>query len=91
MFLGDWDLPVLRVTVSRREELGVSQGIQTVIHPWERIRVPHRSIVELAIIDAKACGPIRSRHKNNLTGPLTSAGFNHVQLEHLGHLLADEL
>jgi len=58
---GDGYLPVTRVAVQRREKLGVSQGIQTVIHSWERIRVTHRSIVELTIVDAKACGPIRLR------------------------------
>ena len=90
ILLGDGYLPVTRVAVQRGEKLGVSHGVQTVIHPWERIRITHRSIGQLTVVDATACGSIRLRHKNNRTGLLAGAWYNHVQLKHLFHLLADE-
>ena len=65
----DFHLPVASSEVKHREELGLPQLIQQVIHTWqwEDIQLCHE--IEVAIVDAEMQGAIFLVHQHHRTSP----------------------
>lgn len=90
-FLCNGNLPVTSEGVQHREDLGVSQAIDTVFHARGRVRVRNRGGIEAAKVDAETHSAVLFRSQEYRACPLRVRGFYDAYLDLISDLLTDVL
>ena len=85
------DLPITRVAVKRRKHLGVPEEVNSIVHTWQRTHVPHRHLIELAVMHGKPHCPVAFRYEDHRNGPLGLRGLDHPEVPLTLHLLGDDV
>jgi len=84
-------LLVPRCAVERREHLGISQGVEAVLHPRPVISILLGDVVYPTIVDTESGFAVLLWYNYHGTCPSTMARGHDVELQHLVDLISDDL
>lgn len=82
VFFADGHLPETRVTAHRREELGIDQGVDTLVHPGEWVGVLDGNRVQLSVVHTESPLSVRLGNNDDCRSSLARRRFDEILLQH---------
>jgi len=76
--VGDEHMPVSGVAVQRRQDLGLAEAVDALVHAWKRVRVALAHGVQESVIDAKPQRTVLLGHQHHEESPFGRRWFDDV-------------